>query len=154
MEIERKWLVRQTPSLAGAVAWEIRQGYLAVDPSGREVRIRSKDGACTLTVKHGAGLRRQEWETPIPPTAFRDLWPATEGRRVVKRRISLPVGSHIAEIDQYGDELRGLATVEVEFESEGAAVAFETPAWFGPEVTDDPRYSNQRLALSGHPDGS
>jgi adenylate cyclase len=36
--------------------------------------------------------------------------------------------------------------VEVEFDSEAAAGAFTPPAWFGPEITGHPRYSNRLLA--------
>jgi CYTH domain-containing protein len=38
--------------------------------------------------------------------------------------------------------------VEVEFDSEPAAAAFTPPAWFGPEITGDSRYSNRVLALT------
>jgi CYTH domain-containing protein len=43
---------------------------------------------------------------------------------------------------------------EVEFESEAAADEFEPPDWFGPEVTDDPRYANRALAVDGVPGGT
>jgi adenylate cyclase len=44
-----------------------------------------------------------------------------------------------------------LSTVEVEFSSESEAETFRPPAWFGKEVTADPRYRNWALALSGAP---
>ena len=51
----------------------------------------------------------------------------------------------------YSGALTGLSVAEVEFATEDAADAFEPPAWFGREVTDDPRFKNQRLASEGAP---
>jgi adenylate cyclase len=42
-------------------------------------------------------------------------------------------------------------TAEVEFESEAAAEAFTPPPWLGRDVTDEPGYKNQRLAVHGLP---
>ena len=43
--------------------------------------------------------------------------------------------------------LSGLIVAEVEFDDPWGATAFIAPYWFGREVTDDPAYRNQRLAL-------
>ena len=40
----------------------------------------------------------------------------------------------------------GLRLVEVEFPSVEAADAFVAPAWFGDDVSGDPRYRNSYLA--------
>jgi CYTH domain-containing protein len=45
----------------------------------------------------------------------------------------------------------GLVRDEVEFEDLDDARAFVPPPWFGRELTDDVRYSNQRLAIEGLP---
>jgi CYTH domain-containing protein len=37
----------------------------------------------------------------------------------------------------------------VEFDSEEDLARFEPPPWFGPEVTDDLRYTNAHLAAYG-----
>ena len=42
-------------------------------------------------------------------------------------------------------------TAEVEFASEEAADAYEAPDWLGPDITEDVRYKNQRLARDGAP---
>src|SRR3712207_8958518 len=52
-----------------------------------EVRVRDRDGECFLTVKHGTGVAREEHETVISADLFEALWPATDGRRVEKRRL-------------------------------------------------------------------
>ena len=56
------------------------------------------------------------------------------------------------ELDVFSGAHDGLVLAEVEFESTEALEAFEPPEWFGPEVTDDGRYTNAGLALDGLPD--
>jgi adenylate cyclase len=41
---------------------------------------------------------------------------------------------------------------EVEFDSEAASDEFEPPDWLGAEVTGDPRYANEALAVDGMPE--
>ncbi len=82
---------------------------------------------------------------------FASLWPLTEGRRVEKVRYRVPWGAHTIEVDVYDGALQGLVTAEVEFGSEPDSARFARPDWLGPEVTDDPRYQNQHLALHGPP---
>jgi CYTH domain-containing protein len=145
MEIERKFLLAEMPSLADAGSVRLRQGYLATG-SHSEVRLREADGAYRLTVKSGSGMVREEREIVLEEAQFEALWPATEGRRIEKRRVTLPAGSLRYEIDLYDGPLEGLAVVEVEFPSLEEANAFNPPAWFGAEVTDDPAYKNATLA--------
>jgi CYTH domain-containing protein len=148
-EIERKFLVRQAPPHAGTPT-VIRQGYLAIGPDA-EVRVRNAGGFATLTVKSGSGLARTETEVPLTAEQFDVLWPATEGRRIEKRRSVVPVGGLSAQLDHYHKDLEGLAVVEVEFASVDAARRFVAPAWFGREVTDDAGYKNASLAERGAP---
>lgn len=150
MEIERKFLVAAAP--AGTFAEStIRQGYVAIAQDGGEVRVRDRDGECTLTVKQGTGVVREEHETPISAELFAALWPATGGRRVEKRRLLVPLGELTAEVDVFAGALEGLVLAEVEFPDAGAAAGFVPPAWFGAEVSTDGRYKNQSLALHGIP---
>jgi CYTH domain-containing protein len=152
-EVERKWLVPDAPAEALAAASEpIAQGYLTVGGDGGETRVRRRGERCFLTVKSGSGLVRSEHEVELTPDQFEALWPATEGARLVKRRHLLrgDEGSTI-ELDVYEDRLSGLVVAEVEFDDVQAARSFAPPEWFGPEVTDDPEYRNQRLALRREP---
>ncbi|MEA2250739.1 MAG: adenylate cyclase [Solirubrobacteraceae bacterium] len=152
-EIERKFLVADPPpDLERHPSTAIEQGYLAVDADGTEVRVRRRDGRALLTVKSGGGRSRVEEEVEIEPERFERLWPLTEGRRIEKRRYELPApDGRTIELDVYAGALRGLVVAEVEFGSEDEADAFEAPAWLGAEVTDDPRFKNQRLARDGAP---
>ena len=104
-----------------------------------------------LTVKRGSGRDRSEEEIEITEEQLQALWPATEGRRIEKRRYQVPLDGLTAEVDVYGGALAGLTTAEVEFDSDEQSEAFDPPGWFGDELTDDPGWSNQSLALRGRP---
>ncbi len=148
VERERKFLVAEFPAHLDA-GDRIRQGYFAID--GRvAVRVRERSGsASTLTVKAGSGATRTELEWELSPEVFAALWPLAEGRCIDKTRHRVPVGPHTADLDVFGDALAGLCLVEVEFDTEEAMADFAPPGWFGPEVTDDERYSNAYLATHG-----
>jgi len=151
VEIERKFLVRCCPQdLCRYPSAFLLQGYLASGPGG-EVRIRSADGHCTLTAKSGSGMARTEYEISIAPEQFDVLRPGTDGRRLEKRRYTIPAGVHTYQLDLYLGSLAGLMVVEVEFDTVDDALAFERPAWFGPEVTKDDSYKNAALAHRGRP---
>ena len=82
----------------------------------------------------------------LAATQFDALWPATEGKRLVKTRYEIPLAEHVVEIDVYHDRHEGLVVGEVEFDDEERAKNFQPPDWLGDDVTGDPRYSNQLLA--------
>ena len=70
MEIERQFLVDNLPQLPEKYEL-LRQGYVALWP---EIRIRQiGDSRFWLTVKRGAGLVREEWETEISSQEFDSL---------------------------------------------------------------------------------
>jgi adenylate cyclase len=153
IEIERKFLVAEPPSdLERWPSTEIEQGYLAITDDRPEVRVRRRDGNAFLTVKAGGGRVRVEEEIEIEPDRFDRLWPLTEGLRIEKTRYEIDAGDGLViEVDVYKGDLEGLVVAEVEFDSEAAADAFAPPDWLGPDVTEDARYKNQRLARSGAP---
>jgi adenylate cyclase len=146
VEIERKWLAESRPGdVIGRTGTRIEQGYLTSQRDGPEVRIRRRAARCSLTVKGTGNLARTEVELPLSMREFEALWPLTEGRRVLKKRVVCPLAHGlVAEIDEFED--RKLVLVEVEFTSEQQAQAFVAPSWFGRDVTDDPGYKNRNLA--------
>jgi CYTH domain-containing protein len=155
IEIERKFLVTEPPpELERCEASDIRQGYVVIAEDGSEVRVRERRGEMTLTVKRGRGRVRAEEEIELDPDAFERLWRLTEGRRLEKRRHEVEHEDLTVEVDVYAGELEGLVLAEVEFPSEDAADEFEPPRWLGRELTGDPRFSSQRLALEGKPPDS
>ncbi|MGA2322024.1 MAG: CHAD domain-containing protein [Solirubrobacteraceae bacterium] len=151
VEVERKFIVTKLPpELERLPSDRILQGYVVIGEGGLEVRLRRRGENTTLTVKKGLG--RTRLEVALGAEQFQGLWALTEGRRVEKVRHLIPTDDGLTiELDSYVEELDGLATAEVEFDSEARADAFEPPPWFGREVTDDPRYSNARLACDGAP---
>ena len=147
-EIERKFLVHQLPGdLTNYPNRKIAQGYLVSLDDGLQVRLRKSGERYSLTYKRGTGNVREEREVELTATQFDALWPATEGKRLVKTRYEIPLGGRTVEIDVYHERHEGLVVAEVEFDEEEAAKNFQPPAWLGDDVTGDPRYSNQLLAL-------
>ena len=152
MEIERKFLVEELPSELGSLEKiAIRQGYVDIDDNDFELRLRQKDDLFCQTIKQGSGLVRQEYEIELTRDQFKSLWPLTENRRINKVRYNLSIGDVICELDIFGEALKGLQLVEVEFDTLEKSSAFIPPDWFGNEVTDDRRYKNRQLALYGLP---
>lgn len=148
MEIERQFLVNNLPVLP-AECDRLRQGYVALLP---EIRIRQIGmHHFTLTVKRGAGLIREEWETEISRKEFdslaQRLQPGTQ--LIEKRRYRIPLANGLAaELHVHEGHLTGFNYVEVEFPSTREAVSFIPPVWFGREVTEDARFSYGALAQS------
>jgi adenylate cyclase len=146
-EIERKFLVRKLPDgLTNYPQAEISQGYLVSMDDGLQVRLRKSGDKYSLTFKRGRGNVREEREIELSPNQFNALWPATEGKRLVKTRYEIPCGERVVEIDVYHGRHESLVVAEVEFDAEQAAKDFQPPDWLGDDVTGDPRYSNQLLA--------
>lgn len=146
-EIERKFLVRRLPeNLETFPSTELSQGYLVSTDDGLQVRLREKRGQYSLTYKKGLGNVREEREVALTAEQFAKLWPATEGKRLVKTRYEIPLGHRVVEIDIYSGKHDGLVVAEVEFDDEESAIHFQPPDWLGDDVTGDPRYSNQLLA--------
>jgi CYTH domain-containing protein len=146
-EIERKFLVRKLPAdLTTYPTNEIAQGYLVSMDDGLQVRLRKTGQRYSLTYKLGTGNVREEREVELTEEQFDALWPATEGKRLVKTRHEIPLGERTVEIDHYHDRHEGLVVAEVEFDDEEAAKNFQPPDWLGDDVTGNPRYSNQLLA--------
>jgi CYTH domain-containing protein len=152
LEIERKFLVTSLPEAMHRYPHErILQGYVVVDADGSEVRLRRKGQKHFETVKLGRGEVRSELEIELTATQFDVLWEATSGRRIEKTRYEIPHAGRTIEVDVYHGELAGLVTAECEFASPEESRRFSAPEWFGREVTDDPAYQNQSLALHGRP---
>ena len=154
VEIERKFLIGDVPDLGGHERTRIEQGYLTLADAGAEVRLRRKGEELLLTIKGGKGRARAEVELDLTPGQFAELWALTEGRRLVKTRVTAPLGSLELELDLFGGDLDGLVLAEVEFPDEASADSFEPPAWFGREVTGKEAYLNESLATRGRPESA
>ncbi|MFE4973095.1 CYTH domain-containing protein [Kitasatospora sp. NPDC056651] len=157
LEIERKFLLSAFEPPPTAVRQHIEQGYIAIKDDGTEVRLRRIGEGRVLGVKRRASppagpAARIEVERALEEREFTDLWPATEGARVIKDRYTFEASGAIVQVDVYQGGLAGLRTVEVEFATEAEAEAFAAPDWFGAEVTGVKAYGNQTLATAGLPE--
>lgn len=151
-EIERKWLVEKLPEdLKSYPSKELIAGYFSI-PGGVDVRIRQEGDKYFRVSKSGHGLVRDigAGDAEITEEQFENLWPQTKGRRIIKKRHYIPCRGGLIEFDIY-HEFPGFYTAEVEFKTAEDALEFVPPDWFGKEVTDDKRYSNNNLAVYGPP---
>jgi len=155
VEIERKYLLRGRPDLEAAAASgarvdavEIDQGWLPGERLRERLRrsVGPNGTTYTRTVKVGAGVERLELDEATSAPVFDTLWPLTEGCRIRKRRHRVRAGDHLWEVDEFLD--RDLWLAEVELDDPDAAP--DLPQWLAGqverEVTDDPRYTNLKLA--------
>lgn len=147
IEIEKKFLVNILPkNLDQGI--NICQGYL-LNTLEKTVRVRIKGNQGFLTIKgRPEGLVRPEFEYLIPTTDAREMLARfCDGNIVEKTRHTCLHHGMIWVIDRFSGANQGLVVAEIELSSPDQT--FSIPHWAGPEVTDDPRYINARLAI--HP---
>lgn len=149
MTVRRRFLL--TPSFARLIRRE-RGGLRHVEgffPEQRDrsswVRLEEERGL--LILKTASPHGEVEDETEIPVGHAHALLEVCAGE-VDYTRAALPIGEGYALVDEI-IRPRALHLVTVEFASDGEARGFRPLEWFGPEVTADPRYTNQAIALRG-----
>jgi adenylate cyclase len=149
-EIERKFLLRDDSWRDGDIVKKTRyrQGYLT-SGAASSVRVRISDHDAYLNIKSATlGIKRQEYEYPIPEADAREILDTLCHRPLIeKTRYYLNYQGHTWEVDVFEGDNEGLVVAEVEMESEDES--FERPPWLGAEVSDDPRYYN--TCLVSHP---
>ncbi len=145
IEIERKFLVRGTGWKNGAVARQMRQGYLS-DAKDRTVRVRVAGDQAWLTIKGpGDGVTRPEFEYAIPVADARVMLDDLCHRPLLdKTRHEVMHDGHKWEVDEFHGDNAGLIIAEIELRD--PQEAFSRPDWLGAEVTGDHRYYNANLA--------
>lgn len=151
-EIERKFLVTSDAWRSAADGGaRIRQAYLSQGGTCI-VRVRtSDDREAVLTIKStGPGVVRDEFEYAIPIEDARELLELRTGEVIEKRRHLVRTGGQVWQVDVFAGAHAGLVLAEIEL-PQAADAPFERPPWLGAEVTDDPRYYNNRLAATGSP---
>jgi CYTH domain-containing protein len=154
LEIERKFLVTGEGWRGAALGpgLRLRQGYLpnGGDAASPVVRVRLAGAAGFLTIKGPGLLSRAEFEYPIPATDAEAMLATLCAPPVLeKTRTQVAHGGLVWEVDVFAGHLAGLVLAEVELDA--ADQAFTQPDWTGPEVTGDPRYRNNALALAAAP---
>jgi len=145
-EIERKFLVQNSPLGEALAGTEILQAYVAVG-SRSELRVRIVADSAVLTFKGPRrGSVRLEWEVAIPLAIAEELYREAKFGQLQKVRHPVvgPDG-HLWSIDVFKGQHEGLELAEVELERPDEVVTL--PAWIGREVTDDEAFYNRNLAM-------
>lgn len=147
MEIERKFLINEIPGeivLTACKKREIEQGYLCTEPV---VRVRRDNDEYYLTYKAKGLMVREEYNLPLTKDAYEKLIKKAEGNIITKTRYEIPEKENLTiELDIFEGAFAGLLLAEVEFDTKEAALSYTPPAWFGPDVTTDPRYHNSNMS--------
>lgn len=162
-EIERKFLVISNPPDYSHMDYmDITQGYIHDISNQLLFRLRHviymKSDKTFLneeyfqTIKGTNGTNRVKYEAQIWRNTFDVFWPLCQVNALHKFRYVLPLEqSKVIHLDIYKNELKGLYTVDVEFDCPEDAAAYHPAPWFGPEITHNPLYSNINLAYHGKP---
>jgi len=145
-EIERKFLLQ-----SGDWRAEVResvhlvQGYLLRDERSA-IRVRIAGDVAELNIKHSLdGIRRHEYEYPIPLSDARELIEHVALRPLIdKTRHHVVHGGHLWEVDEFHGENAGLIVAEIELQA--VDEPFDRPSWLGEEVSQDARYYNSNLS--------
>ena len=162
IETERKFLVRlpDTAELEarGGRILRIIQTYLTIDDeSGEESRVRRIEESGRISYiytekKRISETSRFENEYEITGDEYERLIDGSDDpRQLIKTRYAFPCGGHTIEIDVYppeigGDELDGLAVLEVELENEGEEFVLPDFIDVVRELTGKKEFSNKALA--------
>ncbi|MCH5218998.1 MAG: CYTH domain-containing protein [Muribaculaceae bacterium] len=147
LEIERKFLVKETGFLKNAVSSvRIVQGYLSDNESGI-VRVRIAGDKAFLTIKsRTVGVMRHEWEYQIPLIDAEEMLSMPGVRQITKLRYYVAYDGLTWEVDVFEGNLKGLILAEIEFEDENTKI--HLPDFIGREVTNDVRYFNSSLVIA------
>ena len=143
MEIERKFLVKEIPSLEGLKYSEIKQGYISIKP---EVRVRKLDDKYFLTEKGEGTLVREENEREISENEGLALFEKIVSNLIEKKRYYINYEGNLIELDIYEGKFAGLVVAEVEFKTLEDANKFIPPKWFSTDISENMEYRNKILA--------
>ena len=143
-EIERKFLVEESPAWRDVEGVHYRQGYIF---SSREknVRVRLAGEHGYLTVKgQTVGAARPEFEYAIPPEDAQEMLECLCARPLIEKiRRKVVFAGQVWEVDEFMGDNRGLLIAEIELADEEQR--FALPPWVTHEVTGNPRYYNANL---------
>jgi adenylate cyclase len=145
IEIERKFLVKNTAWGTPTSTHRIEQGYMFLGED-RNMRIRRSDEIYSTALKISIDpLTRYEFESEIEPAQGRVmLAELCVSRPVKKTRYLISHHAMMWEVDVFDGSNAGLIVAEIELPS--ADKSFDTPPWVGPEVSDDKRFANAALS--------
>jgi len=138
-------LIRKEQGVAGRIV----EGYFPARPD-REHFVSIEPGHCYLVLapaKEGAG---EEERTEVPRSQAEALLAVCAGKVGFECTIVRLPGGKEALLQRFIAP-GSLDRISVEFEEGEDANGFVPPAWFGPEVTQNPAYHRGSLARTGLP---
>lgn len=145
VEIEKKFLLAND-NWRRQVEKSIKfcQGYLT-GSNKASVRVRIEADKSNINIKGATtGVRRQEFEYPIPMEDARELLETLcDAPLIEKTRHYVYTADHVWEIDEFSGDNEGLIVAEIELKHEDDT--FEKRDWLGEEVSADKRYYNSML---------
>ena len=146
-QIERKFLVKELPDLSDWRKEEIQQWYLTPPNDFKSIRIRLYNDIkkrCYIDIIHGKGLIRDKYYKKIN-------WDNVKSEinkfpYVKKNRYKKKINDVLIVVDIFDD---GLKIVEIEsYDNKDNIINYNIPNWFGDEVTDNIKYSNNWIAYN------
>lgn len=148
LEIERKFLVRNSPVTPLTPGTSLVQAHLPIPNSPMTLRVRITPDAAYLAIKSPRrGMTRTEFESEIS-LEVGDVLLGLFGERVVaKMRYPIFSEGRVWVVDVFQDNNDGLVLAEIQLSRPDEQV--ELPPWCGAEVTADDRYYS--LYLAEHP---
>jgi CYTH domain-containing protein len=149
IEFEKTYLAKYLPeNLNKCESKEIIDIYLPKDAEHPKLRIRKSADKYEITkkqpVKNGDASEQIEQTIVINEKEFNAL-SELKGKRIRKNRYFFPFNGRIAEIDVFEDNLKGLVTVEFEFERKKEKAKFERPDFCLADVTQEDFIAGGRL---------
>ncbi|MCJ2140632.1 hypothetical protein [Methylobacterium sp. E-066] len=152
MSTIRRFLV--APSLVRLIRKErggarITEGHF-VAQGGRSSYVRVDGQVCQLVlVNKGPDGVPAEERTDVPRAHGDALLDVCPGKAAYDRTV-LTIGGREVTIDRYVTP-GNLDLISVAFDNDGDAAGFQAPNWFGREVSNEPTFERQALAIQGVP---
>ncbi len=150
-EIERKFLLPPCNIEKFLQKHEIDYSFVEIEQFyiDRSDRYRRMGERYYHTIKRGNGLVREEFEEEIDKKLYECKKMEAKKPPIKKIRYQFRLDGRDFVADRFKRELKGLNLLEVEFESEGEALAFQLPPLLAKiviaEVTDNPSFTNAAL---------
>lgn len=150
LELEKTFLLARIPEdLAHAKSEIIRDAFIPASVVHPITRIRQRGERYEITKKEPIeakdSSRQEEHTIKLTPEEFRAL-NTTQAKRFAKRRFYCTIGGYKAEVDFYFEDLKGLAIIDFEFETEEAMAAFVAPDICLADVTQEEIFAGGMLA--------
>ncbi len=141
IELEKTYLAKYLPKdLEKFPSKEIIDIYIPKEDDHPKIRVRKNGNKFEITkkqpIKDGDASAQKEQTIILNQKEFESL-NKLEGKRVRKIRYNYPFENQIAEVDVFQDDLKGLVTIDFEFDSQQEKENFEMPDFCLADVTQE-----------------